>query len=156
VQVILHNTLAASDYALIGSVDGGKTLTPRPNYWAALVWHETMGTTVLDAGAAPAPSVHLYAQCMKGRPGGVTLLALNLDREATGRLEVAQSSTRYTLTSRDMLSSGVELNGKQMALEADGSVPKLAGVAAARRTVALPPASITFLTVAGANNPVCR
>ena len=152
VQVILHNTLAASDYALID----GKTLTPRPNYWAALVWHDTMGTTVLDAGAAPSASVHLYAQCMKGRPGAVTLVALNLDRAASASLELPESSMRYTLTSPDLLSHSVELNGRELALGGDGSVPKLVGVAQAKGAVALAPASITFLTVAGANNAACR
>ena len=39
VQVVMHNTLAASDYALIDE----KTLVPRPDYWAALLWHNTMG-----------------------------------------------------------------------------------------------------------------
>jgi hypothetical protein len=152
VQVILHNTLAASDYALID----GATMTPRPNYWAALLWHETMGTTVLDAGAAPSAKVHLYAQCMKGRPGGVTLLALNLDRTASASLEVPESSVRYTLTSTDMLSRSVELNGKEMTLGMDGSVPKVVGVAAGKGAVTLPAASITFLTVAGAGNAACR
>ncbi len=47
VQVVMHNTLDASDYGLIDA----NTLVPRPNYWAALLWHNTMGTTVLDAGA---------------------------------------------------------------------------------------------------------
>jgi hypothetical protein len=34
VAVVFHNTLAASDYALIDDV----TWQPRPNYWAALLW----------------------------------------------------------------------------------------------------------------------
>ena len=50
----LHNTLAASDYGLLDE----KTYVPRPNYWAALLWHNPMGTTVLDPGASPAPSLH--------------------------------------------------------------------------------------------------
>ena len=33
VQVVMHNTLAASDYGLLDE----KTLTPRPNYWGALI-----------------------------------------------------------------------------------------------------------------------
>ena len=34
VQMVAHNTLAASDYGLLDE----KTLRPRPNYWAALLW----------------------------------------------------------------------------------------------------------------------
>ncbi len=43
VQVVAHNTLAASDYGLLDD----ETFAPRPNYWAALLWHRLMGTTVL-------------------------------------------------------------------------------------------------------------
>ena len=38
----MHNTLAASDYALLDD----HTYAPRPNYWAALLWRRLMGTTV--------------------------------------------------------------------------------------------------------------
>ena len=110
VQVVMHNTLAASDYGLIDE----KTLIPRPNYWAALLWHNTMGTTVLDAGAAPSTSVHLYAQCMKNHPGGVTLLAINLNRTDAQTLTVPEKSTRYTLTATDLMSHSVQLNGKDL------------------------------------------
>ncbi len=47
VQVTMHNTLAASDYALLDT----KTYTPRPNYWSAYIWRKLMGTTVLDPGS---------------------------------------------------------------------------------------------------------
>ena len=76
VQVHMHNTLAASDYGLLDE----KTYEPRPNYWAALLWHKLMGTTVLDPGASPSPNLHLYAQCLRNHPGGVAVLAINADR----------------------------------------------------------------------------
>ena len=74
----MHNTLASSDYGFLDQ----KTYEPRANYWAALVWRKLMGTTVLDAGPSPSENLHLYAQCLRGKPGGVTLLAINADREA--------------------------------------------------------------------------
>jgi heparanase len=152
VKIVMHNTLAASDYGLIDE----KTLMPRPNYWAALLWHTTMGTTVLDAGAAPSNSVHLYAQCMKNQPGGVTLLALNLSQTEAQKLTIPEKSTRYTLTATDLVGHTVQLNGKEMALSANGDVPALAGMATPKGDVSLPAASVTFLTVAGANNPACK
>lgn len=48
VQVVLHNTLAASDYGLLDET----TFAPRPDYWGALLWHRLMGRTVLDPGAS--------------------------------------------------------------------------------------------------------
>lgn len=152
VKVVIHNTLAASDYGLIDE----KTLIPRPNYWAALLWHNTMGTTVLDAGTSPSPSVHLYAQCMKSQPGGVTLLAINLSQTETLSLAVPEKSTRYTLTAPALSSNTVQLNGQELSLSANGDVPTPTGVATAKGTVPLPPVSITFLTLSGANNPACK
>jgi heparanase len=152
VQVVMHNTLAASDYALIDE----KTLTPRPNYWAALLWHNTMGTTILAAGASPSPKVHLYAGCMKNHPGGVTLLALNLDRTTPQILGLSEKATRYTLTSPDLLSHTVQLNGRELSLTAEGGIPTPAGVSAAKGNLTLPAASITFLTLESANNPACK
>ncbi len=152
VKVVMHNTLAASDYGLLDE----KTLAPRPNYWAALLWHNTMGTTVLDAGAAPSSSIHLYAQCMKDRPGGVTLLALNLSRTDMQSLRIPEKAMRYTMTAPELMSHTVQLNGKDLVLSPRGDVPTLIGMAAPKGGVHLPAASITFLEFAGANNPACN
>jgi heparanase 1 len=152
VKVIMHNTLAASDYGLVDE----KTLIPRPNYWAALLWHNTMGTTVLDAGTATSPSVHLYAQCMKNHPGGVTLLALNLSRTDPATLTLPEASHRFTLTATDLLSHTVQLNGKDLMLSPSGDVPTPSGIASPKGNQSLPAASITFFTVADANNASCK
>lgn len=79
VKVIAHNTLAASNYGLLDE----NTFASRPNYWAALLWRKLMGSTVLKLTASSDPNVHLYAQCLRDRPGGVAVLAINADRDAT-------------------------------------------------------------------------
>ncbi|HUB85664.1 MAG TPA: hypothetical protein VL971_08220, partial [Rhizomicrobium sp.] len=75
VQVVIHNTLASSDYGLLDE----NTMAPRPNFWAALLWRKLMGNVVLDAGPTPAPALRLYAQCLRGQTGGVAFLAINTD-----------------------------------------------------------------------------
>ena len=152
VQTIMHNTLAASDYALIDE----KTTLPRPNYWAALLWHKMMGTTVLDAGPSPSPSLYLYAHCMQGKPGGVTLLALNASQKDEAMLVLSSKPTRYTLTAPELKSPTVQLNGTAMKVAADGSVPPLQGSERKSGPVTFAPATITFLTMAGAGNPACK
>ena len=134
VQVVAHNTLAASDYGLIDE----KTLTPRPNYWAALLWHNTMGRVVLDAGTSPSSTVHVYAACMKGHPGGVTLLALNLSRTDAGAIHLPMAAMRYVMSSADLLSHTVQLNGKELALTSSGNLPSLTGVVTAKGEFNLP------------------
>src|SRR6202000_2856845 len=76
VQGVMHNTLAASDYGMLDE----STLTPRPKYWAALLWRRLMGTTVLDAGVPITEGLHVYAHCQRGTPGGVSLRVINNDR----------------------------------------------------------------------------
>jgi len=151
VQVVAHNTLAASDYGLIDE----QTLQPRPNYWSALLWRRFMGTTVLDAGAAPSENVYLYAHCLRGSKGGVALLAINADRSAAATLTVPVKSERYTLAATNLEGSQVELNGRALQLSGDG-LPAIKGAAEKAGALKLAQASITFLAIAGAKNPSCK
>jgi heparanase 1 len=153
VQVVAHNTLAASDYAIVDE----ETLEPRPSYWAALLWRRLMGRTVLDAGPSPAPGVDVYAHCLADKPGGVAMLAVNTDRDAAHDLTLEVRGERYTLASAEgLLSHSVQLNGKTAAVGKDDVVPALRGVPTTRGPVALPAASITFLALEEAGNASCR
>jgi heparanase len=151
--VVMHNTLAASDYALIDE----ETLEPRPSYWAALLWRRLMGTAVLDAGPSPASGVDVFAHCLVGTPSGVALVAVNTDRSSTRAVTIPASAERYTLaSSTGLLSHRVTLNGRELRLEKDDSVPALRGIPTQAGEIDLPPASITFLAVSAAGNPDCK
>jgi len=152
VQVVAHNTLAASDYALIDE----ETLEPRPSYWAAVLWKRLMGATVLDSGASPAPGVDVFAHCLAGKSGGVALLAVNTDRDAPRDITLRTRSERFTLASEEgLLSHRVELNGKALGLEGEGAMPPIQGVPQPAGQVSLPAASLTFLAIADARNGSC-
>jgi hypothetical protein len=152
VQVHMHNTLASSDYGLLDE----KTYEPRPNYWAALLWRKLMGTTVLDTGLSPAPSLHLYAHCLRGKPGGVALLAINVDKAGSHSIEIPIGAELYTLTAQDLLAKTVELNGSELKLGAGDALPQLKGTKTGAGTVKFAPASITFLAFSNADNDSCR
>jgi hypothetical protein len=151
VQVHMHNTLAASDYGLLDE----KTYEPRPYYWAAILWHKLMGTTVLDGGSSPSASLHLYAHCLANQPGGVALLAINTDRDNTQSLNLSTASERYTMTAQNLTAKEVLLNGAELKLGENDSLPSISGVETPIGKVTLPPASITFLAVPKANNANC-
>jgi hypothetical protein len=151
VQVVMHNTLAASDYGLLDET----TLTPRPNYWGALLWRRLMGATVLDARVFIAIGQHVYAHCRRDRPGGVTLLVVNNDRN-THVLETPLAGKRYTLSAEPLENGEVKLNGRVLKLGAGDDIPPLEGVATAAGPVEFAPATITFLTLEGAGNENCR
>ena len=90
VQVVMHNTLAASDYGLLDET----TLQPRPDYWGALLWRRLMGTTVLDAGVPIQSGFHVYAHCQRDMPGGVSVLVINADRNAPNSIVLPMASVR--------------------------------------------------------------
>jgi hypothetical protein len=150
VQVAFHNTLASSDYGLIDQ----DTWAPRPNYWAALLWRRLMGAVVLDPGP-PQPGLHLYAQCLNNRPGGVTLLAINLSRTDSKTIDLSIPAERYTLTAAKLEDAEVQLNGQELKMVGD-ELPAVDGERVASRHVELAPASISFLAIADAGNEHCH
>ncbi len=150
VKVIFHNTLAASEYGLLDQ----RTFTPRPNYWAALLWRRLMGPTVLEAGPSR-PGLHLYAHCLRGHPSGVTLMAINTNRTTPEFIALPLPADRYTLTAQTLEDSQVQLNGHELALGASDELPRLQGNRTPSGALELAPASITFLAVADAGNRGC-
>lgn len=152
VKVVMHNTLASSDYGLLDE----DTYEPRPDFWAALLWKRTMGPVVLDPHTILDESVRVYAHCMNGKKGGVTVLALNTDRSNTHDLRVNIAGNMYTLTASELSSAKVLLNGVELKVASDGSVPVLRGKHISSGTVQLPSASIAFMTFPNAQNESCR
>jgi heparanase len=152
VKVIMHNTLAASDYGLLDE----KTFEPRPNYWAALLWRKFMGSTVLDPHVSAPENIYAYAHCLQGHPGGVALLVINADQQHTYQLNIPTDSERYTLTAEHLEDKTVLLDGNSLALRNNGDLPQLTGKRVPGDKLAVAPRSITFLAIASANNNACR
>jgi hypothetical protein len=152
VQVVMHNTLAASDYGLLDET----TLEPRPNYWAAFLWKRMMGETVLDPAVTGAENLRVYAHCAKKVSGGVALLVLNTDSEHGQTLTLAQAGERLTLTAPDLASPKTLVNGVELEVQPDGSLPGIHGQSVTAGEMKLPPASATFVLIPAAGNESCR
>ncbi|MGX1320232.1 hypothetical protein AB7M17_003685 [Bradyrhizobium sp. USDA 377] len=150
VQVVMHNTLAASDYGLLDEW----SFRPRPNYWGALLWRRLMGPTVLEAGTAPMPGLHIYAHCHPAMKGAVSVLLINNSRSAAHLVTLAGPAERYTLQADRLQSATVRLNGQPLELTVNDDLPRLAARAAPAGRLQLPPASITFLVMPDA--AACR
>ena len=151
VQVVMHNTLAASDYALLDEHD----FAPRPNYWAAWLWRRTMGTTVLDGGRMDgADGLRISAHCQRGRPGGVTVLAINPERTNARSLRVDGRAEVFTLTQPDGQPGSAALNGVVLELGPGDAFPRMTAKRQ-RGVVTAPASSINFITIPDAANPAC-
>jgi heparanase 1 len=152
VKVIMHNTLAASDYGLLDQ----NTFEPRPNYWATLLWRRIMGRTVLDLQISAPANTYVYSQCLKGESGGVTLLIINADRQHSFELNLPTASVRYTLIAEKLEDTTVELNGKPLRLTSSGDLPQFGGEAVKAGRISFAPTSITYLTIRNAGNANCQ
>lgn len=114
-----------------------------------------MGEVVLGTGGALG-SLHVYAQCLRDHPGGVALVAINLDRKSAARLTLPFAAERYTLSADALEARSVKLNGRTLALAQDGTLPELRWAAVPRGPLTLAPATISFLAMPTANNADCR
>ena len=150
VQVIMHNTLAASDYGLLDE----KTFSPRPNYWGALLWHRLMGTTVLDPGIASTPGLHVYAHCHPTVKGAASVLLINTSRQRPRVVTLATPAERYTLSADRLQSAHVRLNGFRLALTRTDDLPRLSPRLSSAGKLRLRPLSISFLVMPDA--AACR
>lgn len=150
VQLVMHNTLAASDYGMLDE----RTFRPRPNYWAALLWHRLMGTTVLDPRMASTRAIHAYAHCHPSEKGAASALLINTSQHRSRTVTLAARADRYTLRARRLHSASVQLNGTTLALTDSDNLPRLTPRAAPAGQIRLPPASITFLVMQ--NVAACR
>lgn len=146
--IFTHAILSGSN----GIIDE-KTLMPNANYWAALMWRKLVGTQILDAGPIK-PGLHVYAHCLRGTRGGVTIMALNLEPSAAG-IEVSAPAEVYALTSPDLMSKTVLLNGSALTLGANDSVPAIVSMRHDGGRIGLAGHSVNFITLPKAGNPHC-
>jgi hypothetical protein len=154
VQVNMHNTLAASDYALLDEED----FSPRPNYWVSLLWRRTMGIKVLQVphDGATDDLLDVYAHCRRGSDdGAVTLLLVNRNQASARTLHIGMPYQRYTLTSPEVTGKVTLMNGAPLAVDGTGNLPALAARAGAGE-IELPPLSISFVEVGEAAVAACR
>ena len=115
-----------------------------------------MGTTVLDPGPSPAPALHLYAHSLRGVPGSVSLLVINTDQTASQSLNVGTAAERYSLTAKDLSETVVQLNGSDLKLGPNDTLPALEGTPTEPGLLTFAPTSITFLILRGNDNSSAR
>lgn len=140
-NAVFHNTLAASDYGLLDEID----FVPRPNYWAAVLWKQLMGTEVLALPVGdPTAGLTVYAHRTANRDG-TTFAVVNASQQASVTLATESGKAEVYLLSADNLdSASALLNGRPLAAASDGTVGRLAGAPVEGRFV-LPPTTVTFV-----------
>lgn len=140
VQVVMHNTLARSEYALLDS----DTHNPRPNYWAALLWNRLMGTKVYDA-VLPIDGVDVFVHNLKGSKSGLAVSIVN-PKDSECSVEIPADAEQYLLTADELQTKTVKLNGKVLKLKQDDTLPEIKGQKVKAGEVQIPAHGIMFLS----------
>ncbi len=139
VQVVMHNTLARSEYGLLEH----DTYEPRPNYWAALLWSKLMGAEVFE-GSNYENGIDIFVHSLKNNPKGKAVMILNTNNTAS-TLTIPSTAKMYLLTTDNLLSKNVNLNGTSLKMINDDELPPIEGVKLKKGDVELPAQSILFL-----------
>jgi heparanase len=92
---------------------------------------------------------------MKDSKGGVTLMVLNMDKASEAFLKLPVAGERYSLSSPDIFGQTVLLNGNELRVGPDGTVPSIHGEASKPGTTKFPPLTITFVEMPSAGNQQC-
>jgi hypothetical protein len=162
-SVFVRQTLSGSNYGLIDEA----TLTPRPDYWTAVLWRRLIGVRVLDARSGADSRFRVYAHCARpgapdARPGAVTLVVLNLDPSSAASLVLdayGDSAEVYELSSPDVTSAEIRLNGGTLRAADDGAPPAMAPSVVHRSATGLRarfgPATYGFVVLPDASAQAC-
>jgi heparanase len=94
---------------------------------------------VLKPASDPAEGLRVYAHCMKDVSGGVAVLGINKNRDTNKTLAVPAPSELYTMTAPQLGDTRVELNGKELKLGPDDSLPEIKGGGNTCGPTTLPP-----------------
>ncbi|MCA9670277.1 MAG: hypothetical protein KC503_32000 [Myxococcales bacterium] len=151
---VVRQTLSGSDYGLIDD----QTLEPRPDYWASLLWRRLVGTRVLSAKSDDT-KLRAYAHCRR-QGDGVTVVLLNVDTAKSVRVDLdgalGDTLVRYTLTAASLDAKVVALEGVELKLASDDTLPALDGVEQRGTNLVMPAASIAFVELPQAGVAACK
>lgn len=139
VQVVMHNTLCASEYALLDQ----ETWEPRPNYWVALLWNKLMGTRVFDHNQL-AEGPDIFVHNLKNSASGYAVLLVN-PKNTESSIWIPSKAEKYLVTADELLTKSIRLNGRIMKLNEDDSLPEIKGEKIRAGNQVMPPHSILFL-----------
>jgi heparanase 1 len=157
--ITVRQTLSGADYGLLDD----STLTPRPDYWASVLFKRLMGVRALAAQTSG--TVQAYAHCSAASvapPGAVTALLVNRSGTslATASIDALDISggLQWMLDADRPDSATLRLNGQPLLLNSDGSLPPLPGAPAdlARAALAIPPRGAAFVVLPAAHARACE
>ena len=141
--VIFHNTLASSAYGFLDHHD----FSPRPNYWAVLLWSKLMGEKVYDTGIELQEGAHVYAHSRKDGKDGVAYLVVNNSHSESTIVNLPSEAEVYELSADFIRCEVMKLNGRDLVLGEHDELPDLSPRVVSKGELELKPETCTFIVM---------
>jgi heparanase 1 len=176
-RVVRQQLCCGSTYDVLG--DRGHS--PRPDYWATVLWKRLMGRRVLsvEGDGESGRTVRTYAHCLSragagpGASGGVALAIINLQNStasvtihAAGFVAPGDEHAggdgvleAWSLATAEGTFKGhrTTLNGEELLVHGNGTLPDMAPARLSRsRPLIVPALTIAFVALPGANAAACQ
>lgn len=164
VNVVTRQSLFGGNYAMIGP-----DLLPNPDWWVSVIFKQFVSEKVLQLSSEDHIGyVRLYAHCtpesaLISRVSAITIYGVNIEKfpvkiDITG-IPVYKESAKvfmYMLTSNDLQSRNIKMNGKILKLQPNGKLPPFRPVILEPSDlITLLPYSMVFIVLHGAKVPAC-
>lgn len=141
--IIFHNTLASSDYGYLDH----RTHLPRPNYWLVYLWNKLVGMTVYRAKEEIREGAHVYVHSRRDGKTGYVYILINNSKTDVTEVELPCDAEAYVLSGSELRSPDIMLNGTQLKVGDDLSIPETNPVKAPKGSFCLPPATVAYLVL---------
>ena len=145
--VFVANHQGAFDIFLIYGFLDHHDFSPRPNYWAVLLWTKLMGTTVYNTEIELQEGAHIFAHSRKDGKEGIVYLVINTSWTESTTVELPKAAEVYALTGNGkMRARTMLLNGTELVLGEGDAIPEFTGVTM-EGTVEVAPGGCTFFVL---------
>ena len=141
--VIFHNTLASSAYGFLDHHD----FSPRPNYWAVLLWSKLMGEKVYDTGIELQEGAHVFAHSRKDGKEGIAYLFINNSHTESTKVNLEKDAEVYELSADFIRCEVMKLNGRDLVLGEHDELPDLSPRVVSKGELKLKPETCTFIVM---------
>ncbi|XP_017889538.1 heparanase-like isoform X2 [Ceratina calcarata] len=164
INVVTRQSLFGGNYAMIGP-----DLLPNPDWWVSVIYKQLVSEKVLQLSSVDHESyVRLYAHCtpesaLISRVSAITIYGVNIEKFPVSinikGIPIFEKSAKvfmYALTSNDLQSRTIKMNGRTLKLQPNGRLPPFRPVILEpSNLIILPPYSMVFIVIHGAKIPAC-
>ncbi|CAK9807773.1 HPSE [Anthophora quadrimaculata] len=164
VNVVTRQSLFGGHYAMVGP-----DLIPNPDWWISVIYKQFVSENVLDLSSTANTFLRFYAHCTPKKAllsniPAITIYGVNINelayRVTVNGIPIYQKSAKvflYALTSDSLQSRSVKLNGKILQLQPNGNLPRFEPIILKPTDIiTVPPYSMIFIVIHGANVPACN